>query len=200
MEKVFDKIKKSKLIKAQLIVILFSLIVGTLLHFTYKWTGKNLLVGSFSAVNESVWEHLKLVFYPMLIAAIVEYFFVKDVANNYVEAKTIGIFTAMAFIVVTFFTYSGIIGTSIIVIDILIFILSIILGEYVTYRLMKREDESTVTTESLAIVILVFLLLCFIIFTYLPPEVNLFRDATNRKIWNRKYIIESRETYFFLVF
>lgn len=178
IKKVLDKVKKSKLIKAQLIAILFSLILGTLLHFTYKWSGKNLFVGSFSAVNESVWEHLKLVFYPMLIATIIEYFFVKDVANNYIEAKAIGIFTAMAFIVVTFFTYSGIIGTSIIVIDILIFILSIILGEYVAYRLMKRKDESTVTTESLAIIILAFLLLCFVIFTYLPPEVNLFRDVT----------------------
>ena len=173
-----NKIKSSKLIKAQLIVILFSLILGTLLHFTYEWSGENAFVGSFSAVNESVWEHLKLVFFPMLIAAIIEYFFVKDVSKNYVEAKTIGIFTAISFIVVAFFTYSGIIGTSLIVIDILIFILSIILGEYVAYRLMKRKDESTVATEVLAIIILTLLFIFFIIFTYLPPEVNLFRDVT----------------------
>lgn len=178
IKKLFDKVKSSKLIKAQIIVILFSLVLGTLLHFTYEWFGENAFVGSFSAVNESVWEHLKLVFFPMLIATIVEYFFVKDVAKNYIEAKTIGIFTAIAFIVVAFFTYSGIIGTSIIVIDILIFIISIILGEYVAYKLMKREDESTVATEVLSIVVLAFLLLCFVIFTYLPPEVNLFRDVT----------------------
>ena len=174
----FNKIKESKLIKAQLIVILFSLILGTLLHFTYEWSGNNLFVGSFSAVNESIWEHLKLVFYPMLTAMIIEYFFVKKDVNNYIEAKTIGIFTAIFFIIVSFYTYSGIIGTSIIVIDILIFILSIILGEYVAYRLMKRKDESTVLTTSLSIIILLFLLLCFIIFTYVPPEVNLFRDIT----------------------
>ena len=178
IKKVIEKIKSNKLIRAQLAVILFSLILGTLLHFTYEWSSENLFVGSFSAVNESVWEHLKLVFYPMLIATIVEYFFVKDMANNYVEAKTIGIFTAISFIVVAFFTYSGIIGTSIIVIDILLFIISIILEEYVAYRLMKREDESTVTTEVLSILILAFLLMCFVIFTYLPPEVNLFRDVT----------------------
>ena len=175
---VYNKIKENKLIKIQIIVILFSLIVGTLLHFTYEWSGENKIVGSFSAVNESVWEHLKLVFYPMLIATIVEYFFVKNDTNNYIEAKTIGIFTAIAFIVITFFTYSGIIGTSIIVIDILIFIISIILGEYVSYKLMKREDESSVTTEVLSVIILTFLFLCFVIFTYLPPEVNLFRDVT----------------------
>ena len=177
IKKVFDKIKKDKFIKAQIIVIFFSLILGTLLHFTYEWSGRNLFVASFSAVNESVWEHLKLAFFPMIIAAIIEYFFVKDEVNNYVEAKTIGIFTAISFIVVLFFTYSGIIGTSVIVIDILIFIASIILGEYVAYKLMKREDESTYITEILSIIILVFLLICFIVFTYLPPEVNLFRDV-----------------------
>lgn len=176
IKNIFNKIKSNKLIKAQLVVILFSLIFGTLLHFTYEWSGENLFVGSFSAVNESVWEHLKLVFYPMLIATIIEYFFIKDISNNYIEAKTIGIFTAISFIVVSFFTYSGIIGTSIIVIDILIFIISIILGEYIAYKLMKREDESTVLTTCLAIIILVFLFICFVLFTYLPPEVNLFRD------------------------
>lgn len=169
---------KDKVINTQVIVILFSLILGTLLHFTYEWSGNNLFVGSFSAVNESIWEHLKLVFYPMLIAMIIEYFFVKKYVNNYIEAKTIGIFTAIFFIIVSFYTYSGIIGTSVIVIDILIFIISIILGEYVAYRLMKRKDESTVLTTSLSIIILLFLLLCFIIFTYEPPEVNLFRDIT----------------------
>ena len=180
-ENIFNKIKKEKLLKLQLIVILFSLILGTLLHFTYEWSGENLFVGSFSAVNESVWEHLKLVFFPMLIATIIEYFFVKDVANNYIEAKTIGIFTAISVIIVGFFTYSGIIGTSIIFIDILLFILSIIIGEYVAYKLMKREDESTVLTESLSVIILIFLFMCFVIFTYLPPEVNLFRDVTTGK-------------------
>ena len=178
LKSLFNKIKEDKLKNTQVIVILFSLILGTLLHFTYEWSGNNLFVGSFSAVNESIWEHLKLVFYPMLIAMIIEYFFVKKDVNNYIEAKTIGIFTAIFFIIVSFYTYSGIIGTSVIVIDILIFIISIILGEYVAYRLMKRKDESTVLTTSLSIIILLFLLLCFIIFTYAPPEVNLFRDIT----------------------
>ena len=177
--KVFiNKVKKEKVLKAQLIVILFSLIFGTLLHFTYEWSEENLFIGSFSAVNESVWEHLKLVFFPMVIATIIEYFFIKKDINNYIEAKTIGIFVAISFIVVGFFTYSRIIGTSIIFIDIILFILSIILGEYVAYKLMKRDDESTVLTESLSVIILIFLFMCFVIFTYLPPEVNLFRDVT----------------------
>lgn len=175
MEKMKET-KINKLLKMQIIVIIVCLILGTLLHFTYQWSGENLFVASFSAVNESVWEHLKLVFYPMLIMAIIAYPFVKQIANNYIEAKTIGIFIAMSFMVVSFFTYTGILGTNFAIINILIFIISIILGEWVAYKLMKTNNESTVITKILASIIIIFFLLCFIVFTYYTPEVNLFRD------------------------
>ena len=89
-----------KLKTVQIVVIILAIVFGTLLHFTYEWSGENRIVGLFSATNESVWEHLKLVFYPMLILAIVEYFVVKKEANNYIEAKSLGIFLAIAFIIV----------------------------------------------------------------------------------------------------
>lgn len=179
MEKIKEinkKIKSSKLLKSEIIGVLFCLVLGTLLHFAYQWSGKNLFVASFSAVNESVWEHLKLVFYPMLFMAIIEYFFVKKIVNNYIEAKTIGIFMAMSFVIVSFFTYTGIIGTHFLILDILIFIISIILGEWIAYRLMKRKNESTIQSKILASFITVFLLICFIVCTYVTPTVNLFRD------------------------
>lgn len=53
---------------------IFTIFLGTLLHFTYQWSGKNNLVAIFSAVNESTFEHLKLLFTPMLIFSIFEYF------------------------------------------------------------------------------------------------------------------------------
>ena len=42
-------------------------ILGTLLHFTYRWSGRNPLIGLIAPVNESVWEHMKLLFFPMLL-------------------------------------------------------------------------------------------------------------------------------------
>lgn len=176
MGSILTKVKKSKLLQIQIIAIVFSIVCGTLFHFVYQWTGENKIIAAFVPVNESIWEHLKLAFYPMGIFAIIEYFIVKNKTNNYLEAKTIGIFVAIFFIVVAYFTYTGIIGAGIFFIDILIFILSIIIGEYVAYRLMIRKNESNEKTKILAIIILTFLLFGFILFTYYPPEVNLFRD------------------------
>ena len=78
-KEILHKIKTSKLLKIELIVTILELILGTLLHFIYEWSGNNAIIASFSAVNESVWEHLKLVFYPMLILGLIEYYFVKNI-------------------------------------------------------------------------------------------------------------------------
>ena len=115
----------------------------------------------------------------MFLAAIVQYFFIKNDVNNYIEAKTIGIFASISFITVFFFTYTGILGTSFILVDILTFIASIIIGEMIAYKLMIREDESSKQTKILATIISLFLLICFIVFTYCPPQVNLFKDPTD---------------------
>lgn len=57
--------------KWQIIVIIFCLILGTFLHFTYELSNFNPVIGLFSAVNESVWEHLKLLVFPMTLMSIV---------------------------------------------------------------------------------------------------------------------------------
>ena len=176
INKFIEKVKTSKLLRAQIVVIIICLFLGTILHFTYEWSGENKFIASFSAVNESVWEHLKLVFFPMLIMALIEYFYVKEIANNYLEAKTIGILSSMSFIVIVFFTYTGIIGTNFALIDILIFIVSIILGEWIAYKLMIRKDESTIITKILSVIILEFFLISFLAFTYNPPMANIFSD------------------------
>lgn len=51
----------------------FISILGVLLHFTYEWSNDNPAVGLFSAVNESTWEHLKLIFFPMLLLTMIEF-------------------------------------------------------------------------------------------------------------------------------
>ena len=53
-------------------------VLGVILHFLYEFSGNNLIVAPFSAVNESTWEHLKLAFFPMFTWAIIQFFFVES--------------------------------------------------------------------------------------------------------------------------
>ena len=170
--------EKKKIIKSQIIVTIIAIILGTIFHFVYGFSGENKIIGLFVPVNESVWEHLKLAFFPMLILAIIEYFYLGKKVNNYIEAKTIGIFTSIFFIVVFYYTYTGIIGTNFLTIDILTFIISIILGEYIAYKLMNIEEQSNKTSKILSAFIIIVLFTSFLVFTYKAPKVNLFKDET----------------------
>lgn len=165
--------KKNSILKFEIISTIFIIILGFLLHFIFKWSNNNPLIGTFSAVNESIWEHLKILFFPMLITTIIGYFYFKKDVPNYLCMKTKGILLALAFIVIFYYTYSGILGTNITIIDIGSFIVAAILGEYYTYQKIKAKTSCNKFTPT---IILVILCLCFIIFTFYPLNIGIFRD------------------------
>ena len=165
----------NQLIKVFIIMTILVLIFGTLLHFTYDWSKNNSFVGIFSAVNESTWEHLKLSFFPMLIFGIISYFFIKGIANNFIEGITIGILVNMIFIVLFFYGYQAILGRNVDFLNILDFILGVIIGELSFYKVVSMEDSSSIITKVLCLCILVILFICFLVFTYFPLGLEIFR-------------------------
>ena len=168
----------AKIRNYQIASAFFVCIAGTLLHFTYKFFGENSFVASFSAVNESVWEHLKLLFFPLLLTTIIGYFYIEKNVPNFLCSKTLGIITAMLFIVIFFYTYTGIIRKSILLIDIASFFVAVILGEYLAYKLMISNFECN---NIIAIIILSAILIGFIVFTYFTPKIEIFRDPVTNQ-------------------
>ena len=167
---------KEKIKKYQIFSAFFTAIFGTLLHFTYEWSGKNPIVGIFSAVNESTWEHLKLLFIPMLLTVIIGAFYFNKKVPNFICAKTVGIITAMLFTVVFYYTYSGIIGKDIPFISILSFFVAIFIGEFVAYLLIINHFKCN---KMFCIIVLIVLLILFIAFTFNPIKIGLFKDPLN---------------------
>jgi len=164
---------KKIIFKFQIVNAFFTIILGTLLHFTYQWSNENLFIAAFSAVNESTWEHLKLLFFPMLITTIAGHFFVGKNTPNFICAKTIGIIVAISFTIVFFYTYTGMLGTNFAILNILTFIVAVLLGEFVAYKIIVSNFSCN---KNIAIILLVILFFSFVIFTYFPPQIGLFRD------------------------
>ena len=130
-----------KIVRFQIISFIVVCIVGTLLHFTFEWSGNNRIVAAFSSTNESTWEHLKLVFYPMLIMTVIGYFYLGKDVKNYLCAKTLGIIYAISFIVIFFYTYTGIIGKNFAFLDIGSFFVAVFIGEYIAFKNMLSFDD-----------------------------------------------------------
>ena len=155
-----------------LLSILFIFILGTLLHFTYEWSGGNSFVGVFSSVNESTWEHLKLLFFPMLITTIIGYFLFKNKYPNFLCPKVLGIVIALAFTIIFFYTYTGILGKNIPFIDISSFFVATIIGEISSYILIINKFKCN---NVFATTFITIMIICFVIFTFSPLNIGLFR-------------------------
>ena len=148
------------------------------MHFTYELTGENKIVAIYSSINESTWEHLKLIFFPMLISLIIVYFYIGKEIDNYICSKTIGIIVAVLFTVIFFYTYTGILGKNVAVIEISSFIIAVILGEFISYVLIINKFKCN---NKIFIVVLIILFICFILFTYFTPKIGLFKDPITGK-------------------
>lgn len=150
--------------------------LGILLHFLYEWSGESILLAPISAVNESTWEHMKLLFVPMFLYAIIQSFFFKDY-KYYWQSKAKMIITGLILIPTLYYLYNGIIGKSPDWVNIAIFVLSVFLSFLLEIK-WYRKDKKFNCTKVEAIVILCFIYGLFILYTFYPMEINLFLDES----------------------
>lgn len=159
-----------------LIGIVFVTVTGFLSHFLYDWSDNNPIVGFFTPVNESIWEHMKLLFFPMLLYSFLMIYKFRQKYPCITSALLFGILTGTLLIPIFYYTYTYILGKNYFVLDISIFILSIAISFWLTYRLtLSHRLESHTFVLSLSICILLF---CFLLFTYRAPNSVLFQDPT----------------------
>lgn len=149
-------------------------LIGTLLHYLYEWLGKAVWIAPFSGVNESTWEHMKLLFWPMLIFAVVESFFFRE-CRDFWCIKLSGILLGLGLIPLLFYTYNGVIGKSPDWINIAIFFVSAALAYIYETRRFRAEGRHCISPK-LAIILLSVIALAFIVFTFKAPKLGLFLD------------------------
>ncbi len=147
---------------------------GTLLHFLYDWLGNARWIAPFSGVNESTWEHMKLLFWPMLLFALVQRRFFAD-REDFWCIKLKGILQGLVLIPVIFYTCNGVIGKSPDWINIAIFFLSAASAYLFETRLFKKRRRNC-RYPGLAIATLCAIAAAFVLFTFRTPTLGIFRD------------------------
>jgi len=164
-----------KVITVKTIGILSVILLGLLFHELFKSTGIKVL-SIMAPVNESKWEHWKIVFWPMIIISIFEYPFIKSSSNNYIFALALGI---IAFEFTTFGlieTFDFFFGQSHLAVHVTTYILGGIVGQNFRYYLMKYTEPSNVLFN-IGVFILVVQFGLFVAFTFNPPKIEYFKDS-----------------------
>ena len=151
-----------------------SSLCGTILHFLYDWLDQAAWIAPFSGVNESTWEHMKLLFWPMFLFAIVQSFFFKD-RKDFWRIKLRGTLIGLLLIPVMFYTYNGVIGKSPDWINIAIFFISAAVAYILEARLFFSEKFRSKESK-ICFWVLVAIAALFIVFTFKTPQIGIFED------------------------
>ena len=147
---------------------------GTILHFLYDWLGEASWIAPFSGVNESTWDHMKLIFWPMLLFAVAQSFFFRG-REDFWCVKLRGILLGLVLIPVIFYTYNGVIDKSPDWLNIAIFFISAAIA-YVYETRLFHAKRLPCSSPKWAIAALVAIALLFAVFTFLTPKIGIFKD------------------------
>ena len=166
---------KSKEAKWILYSVPFLFIIGSLFHFAYDFTGKNIVIGFFTPINESIWEHIKLILTPLLLWWILYYVFKHKKYNinkdRWFNAAFFAIITGIILVPSIYYLYTGALGVESLVVDVLILLFSILFAQLVAYHFYKYSKGINYLVP---IIILTIIIIVFINFTILPPDLPIF--------------------------
>lgn len=164
--------------------ILILSIIGSIMHFVYEWSGNFTLVGIFAPINESVWEHLKMTFWPMLIWWIIGYFICGKrngiSAVQWFVSCTAALLVCPLVIISFYYTYTGALGIESLILDIVSLLLGVAVGQGLALHIYRHTKLKHYWLYG-AIIVCILLASVFVVFTFDPPHIPLFKDSLTGK-------------------
>ena len=156
---------------------LFVLTLGSLFHFFYYWSGNNQIIGILFPANESTWEHLKLTIFSTIIYFVIASFSFKN--TNYIFAFFITLLLPMILIPCIFYTYTSFTNQSILIVDIITFVVSVIIAWLCCLFILKCNKNNKIL-DILGVIGIVAIVVCYLLFTNYPPNNFLFEDPITK--------------------
>ncbi len=167
-----------RLSRQVLVTFAIATVAGALLHFLHSLL-PNFFTAIFSPVNESLWEHLKIIFWPLVVSALV---LARGGEKGSKGPWALSILIAGAGMLGVGYLYHIILGGESPAFDIVLYVLMMALA----FVLAGVLDRPTVRAKSDLLVLLVLALGCAILlFTFLPPHATIFADLSGANTWVR---------------
>ena len=172
----FRSIMNKKTLKLEVIGFIFSAVLGTLMHFIYEWSNNNSIIGLFCPVNESPFEHLKLLFFPFLIWTFIETIKLSQDKFNVYFAKLIGIVSGMLFTLAVFYISNGMFGKNFEFVNIASFFIGILAAYIISYNIIKSSKGNGLI-NGISFALLIIIAIGFMFLTYFPFHIPFFKDS-----------------------
>lgn len=162
--------KKFKILS---VIIAFALCFP--LHFLYD-KFPCFLTSIFFPVNESIWEHMKILFGSIILTGVIQKIITiikKEKINNICFSNFMGAIFSIPLYLIMYLPIYLIFGENMIL-AIIIMVITIIVAEYISYILMEKED---LKLEHITVLFVIAVYILFTILTYHPFKNSLFIDS-----------------------
>lgn len=167
---------KRTALKWELIGIAIISLLGAVFHFLFELSGEWPPIGVIAAVNESVFEHLKITFWPTVLYGAVTYRWIRKSTYNFMTAKTTAVYVMPLMIIILFYAYTSLTGWESLAIDIVIFIIAVASGQLISYKILNLKKLPRWLTW-LSVTFIIILAAIYGLFTFYPPHVDFFMDT-----------------------
>lgn len=160
--------------KIKIINVVFLFLLSFLWHFVYDWFPNNIFA-LFFPVNESIWEHMKIIYFCLFMGSILEFVLCKKnnikINNFYIEAMVKSILGVIFYLIIFIPLYLWL-GESMFI-SISLMLITYIFMEYIGYKILIGEEMNI---NILPVIIIVLGCIMFVILTFYPLHNFLFFD------------------------
>ncbi|MCI8777794.1 MAG: hypothetical protein HFI86_00335 [Bacilli bacterium] len=173
--------------KLKIISVFGCFLLAFLTHFLYDWF-PNIMFSIFFPVNESIWEHMKMLYSTILLYEFIEYIIlkVKNIKiNNFLLASFTSAILSIPIYLIMFLPIFYKIGENMII-TLTIMLITIIIVQIINYKLINYKE---LHLNILTIICIIITYIGIGVLTYYPPETDLFFDSKNEKYGVNKYVI-----------
>ncbi len=162
--------------KAYIIAAIVTAAAGTGLHFLYGVL-PNLFTALLAPINESVWEHLKLLYWPTLAAAAVLSIFTQKRLELW-SGFFIALLAMPLFLLGVYYALHAL-GVESRIVDISLYYLTVAGGFYLAWLL--RDNAFAVKISGGALMLVMLYGAALILFTFAAPDAGIFRLPQTEK-------------------
>lgn len=162
--------------KIKILSVFITFVLSFLIHFLYN-IYPSILTSILAPVNESVWEHMKIIYTCILINSFIEYFIYKSKNisfNNFLISIPITSILSIIIYLILYIPLELLFGHSLALATILLFIIYII-AQIISYYILNSNKIKYGN-----IIGIILIIVSYIIFTYLtynPIKNSLFLDT-----------------------
>lgn len=173
--------------KLKIISIISIFVISFFTHSIYD-IFPCLITSFFFPVNESIFEHMKMIVMSYLLWSLIEYIILRKnnlKTTNFKASILISIIFNITIFLVVYIPIYNIFGYNT-VLTLLIYFLSIFITQILSYKILD-SDKQYILLNKYSFISIFIIILTFIYLTYYPLQTSIFIDNENKKLGLNNY-------------